>query len=77
MIKLEVLSAALMATAMLTTPVLAQPSHARHVAARADDSATNGARYIDGRVCVPAPRVGAFSTQPWDKATPCEPTTCY
>ena len=26
-----------------------------------------------GYGCVPAPRVGAFATQPWDIQTPCEP----
>jgi hypothetical protein len=35
--------------------------HTPHLAARADDSATNGARCIDGHVWVPAPRVGAFA----------------
>ncbi|MGA7808277.1 hypothetical protein [Bradyrhizobium sp.] len=77
MIKVELLSAALIATTVLTTPVMAQGSHARHLAARADAGALDGARYIDGRVCVPAPRVGAFATQPWDNATPCEPDTGY
>ena len=28
---------------------------------------------MDGRACIPAPRVGAFATQPWDIQTPCEP----
>jgi hypothetical protein len=64
-------------TAKLTAPVMAQGSHTRHFGARVDDSATNGARYIDGRVCVPAPRVGAFATQPWDNAPPCEPSKGY
>ena len=27
-----------------------------------------------GAACVPAPRVGAFATQPWDTQTPCEPS---
>ena len=27
-----------------------------------------------GRACIPAPRVGAFATQPWDTQTPCEPS---
>jgi len=25
--------------------------------------------------CIPAPRVGAFATQPWDNSVPCEPGT--
>jgi hypothetical protein len=79
MTKSKLLSAALIAAAMLTTPVVAQESHmnTRHLAASANDSATSGARYIDGHLCVPAPRVGAFATQPWDNATPCEPATGY
>jgi hypothetical protein len=28
---------------------------------------------FDGPACIPAPRVGAFATQPWDTQTPCEP----
>ena len=36
--------------------------------------ATAGERYIDGRLCQPAPAVGAFATQPWDNGPPCEPT---
>jgi len=28
----------------------------------------------DNRACIPAPRVGAFATQPWDTQTPCEPS---
>jgi len=32
------------------------------------------ARFIDGRVCIPAPRVGAFATAPWGgDNVPCEP----
>ena len=27
-----------------------------------------------GAACIPAPRVGAFATQPWDTQTPCEPS---
>jgi hypothetical protein len=42
-----------------------------------DAGAPQGTRYIDGTFCIPAPRVGAFATQPWDKAAPCEPTTGY
>jgi len=83
MTKLKLLPAVLIAAAMLTTPVVARENHpnARHLAASAQesahDSATPGARYIDGRLCYPAPRVGAFATQPWDNETPCEPTPAY
>ena len=36
-----------------------------------------GAYGAYGAYCNPAPRVGAFATQPWDQATPCEPTYGY
>jgi hypothetical protein len=79
MTKLKLLPAALIAAAMLTTPVVAQENHpkARHLAESAHYSATTGARYIDGHHCNPAPRVGAFATQPWDNDTPCEPARGY
>jgi hypothetical protein len=68
MTKLELMPAALIAAAMLTTPVAAQEYHpnARCIVQSAPDSAAPGARYVDGRLCYPAPRVGAFATQPWD-----------
>ena len=79
MTKLELLPAALIAAATLTTPVMARENHlnARHLVESTPDSATPGARYIDGRLCYPAPRVGAFATQPWDNDTPCEPAPVY
>jgi hypothetical protein len=83
MTKLKLLPAVLIAAAMLTTPVMAREHHpnARHLAesaqVNAHDSATPGGRYIDGRLCNPAPRVGAFATQPWDNETPCEPGPGY
>jgi hypothetical protein len=83
MAKPGLLAAALIAAAMLTTPVAAQENHpkARHLAESGEESAhhraTPGARYIDGRLCNPAPRVGAFATQPWDNDTPCEPAPGY
>lgn len=75
MTKLKLLPAALIAAAMLTTPVVARENHpnARHLAESAQesthDSATPGARYIDGHLYNPAPRVGAFATRPWDNDT--------
>jgi hypothetical protein len=79
MTKLELLPAALIAVVMLTTPVVAQEYHpsARHLAASVADSAAPGARYVDGRLCYPAPRVGAFATQPWENETPCQPAPVY
>jgi hypothetical protein len=97
MTKLKLLSAALIAAAMLTTPAMARDSHltSRHLAEDANASimhpvvtsrhleednnasTTPGARYIDGRLCYPAPAVGAFATQPWDNSSPCEPAPVY
>ena len=77
MTRLKLLSAALIAAAMLATPATARTSHvtSRHRRARdANASASPTARYIDGRVCIPAPRVGAFATAPWGgNNVPCEP----
>jgi hypothetical protein len=81
MTKLKLLLPALIAAAMLTTPVVARENqvNARHAynAESAYNSATPGARYIDGHPCKPAPRVGAFATQPWDNGPPCEPAPGY
>jgi hypothetical protein len=79
MTKPKLLSAALIAAAVLATPAMARESHvtSRQLAERAHASATPGARYVDGRLCYPAPRVGAFATQPWDNDTPCEPAQGY
>ena len=76
MIKLTLLSATLIATATLATPAMARKSHvaSRHLVLDANASASPTARYIDGRVCIPAPRVGAFATAPWGgNNVPCEP----
>jgi hypothetical protein len=79
MTKLKLLSAALIAAATLATPAMARESGfaARHVAADANADTTSSVGYTDGRFCVPAPAVGAFATQPWDSAPPCEPTSVY
>jgi hypothetical protein len=68
------LSAALIAAAAFATPAMAREAHvtSRH---QAYATTTSSARDADGRVCIPAPAVGAFATQPWDKAPPCEPTS--
>jgi hypothetical protein len=78
MIKLKLLSAALIAAATLAAPAMARESHvtSRQLAERAYD--TPGARYIYGQACYPAPRVGAFATQPWTNGNaPCEPEPGY
>jgi hypothetical protein len=79
MTKLKLLLGGAIAATLLTTPVLARESqpNARHVAEYAGASVTPDARYVDGPLCIPAPRVGAFATQPWDNDTPCEPSADY
>jgi hypothetical protein len=79
MTKLKLVSAGLVAAAMFATPAMARESHgtSRHLAAQANASGMPGTRYVDGRLCIPAPRVGAFATQPWDNAPPCEPVVGY
>ena len=70
MTKVKLLSAALIAAATLATPAMARESH---VTLKHRANATAGERYVDGRLCQPAPAVGAFATQPWDNGPPCEP----
>jgi hypothetical protein len=66
MTKSKLLSAALIAAATLATPAMARTSHvtSRHRARDANASASPTARYIDGRVGISAPRVGAFPPAP-------------
>jgi len=80
MTRLKSISAGLIAAAMLATPAMAQEGRvmSRHFTATADAGATPpGVLYVDGRACIPAPRVGAFATQPWTNTRdiPCEPAT--
>jgi hypothetical protein len=79
MTKLKLLSAALIAAATLATPAVARESHVipRRLSQDANTSATPDTPYVDGRFCNPAPAVGAFATQPWDSAPPCEPASVY
>jgi hypothetical protein len=79
MTTIRFLSAGLIATAMFIGPVTARQHHVtpRPPAEDIDAGAPQGTRYIDETFCTPAPRVGAFATQPWDKAPPCEPTAGY
>ena len=73
MINRKLLSSALIAAA-IATPAMARENH---VTLRHRANATAGERYVDGRLCQPAPAVGAFATQPWDTAPPCEPASVY
>ena len=68
MTRFNVLSAGLIAAAMLTTPVVAREY--RHVAKGVDISAPRGD--LAGRDCVRAPDVGAFASDPYTRP-PCEP----
>jgi hypothetical protein len=68
MTKLKLLSAALIATAMIATPAMARTNNvtSRHLVENANASIAPGARNSDERHCHYAPRVGAFATQPWE-----------
>jgi len=68
MTRLKVLSAGLIAAAMLTTPLMAREH--RHVARGYDVSAPRGV--LDGSDCVRAPNVGAYASDPYTRP-PCEP----
>jgi hypothetical protein len=68
MIRLEVLSVGLIATAILATPVMAQDD--RYVVKGAVVSSPRGA--VDGRDCVRAPDIGAYASDPYTRP-PCEP----
>jgi hypothetical protein len=72
MTKLKLLSAALIATAMIATPAMARNNHVTspHLVEDANASTTPGARNSDERHCHLAPRVGAFATQPWENGPP-------
>jgi hypothetical protein len=73
-------SAVVVATTMLSGPVMAREHH--HLGARhsAQDSYASSVvpdtASADGRSCTRAPRAGAFATEPWTEP-PCEPTTWY
>ena len=77
MTTLKLLSAALIATAMVATPAMARENHAA-VRPHANATTATGASDAVGGYCAPAPAVGAFATQPWDNGPPpCQPTTVY
>jgi hypothetical protein len=67
MTRFKILSAGLIAAAMLTTPVMAREY--RHVAKGSDVSAA-----LDARDCVRAPNVGAYASDPYTRP-PCEPAS--
>ena len=68
MTRFKVLSAGLIAVAMLTTPVMAR----EHQRVTKKDDVTTTAGAVDGRDCVRAPNVGAYASDPYTQP-PCEP----
>ena len=76
MTKVKLLSAALITAATFATPVLAAQTHSRHAVTNAYAS-TTPMRSTETDACIRAPRVGAFATEPWTNAAPCEPNPNY
>jgi len=80
MTPIKLLSVGLIAAGMLATPAMARENYIakRHATENAGASASATARYVDGQVCIPAPRVGAFATAPWGgNNIPCEPDAYF
>jgi hypothetical protein len=76
MSKIKLLSIALVAAATLATPAMAR-EHTRHLV-RANAAVAPEQVYVNGPSCVPAPRIGAFASDPWTNGNvPCEPGTGY
>ena len=73
--KVKLLSAVLLTAATFATPVLAASHTPRHLVNDTRGHMMTEPR--EGGGCVRAPRVGAFATQPWTDAAPCEPNTGY
>jgi hypothetical protein len=73
----KLLSAVLLTAATFATPVLAAGHTSRHVAADVNGRAMSTMHRNEGDSCIRAPRVGAFATEPWTDAAPCEPNTGY
>ena len=70
----KLLAAALLAAATLATPALAATHAVRH---DVTDGRVMSTMHREGDSCIRAPRVGAFATEPWTNAAPCEPNTGY
>ena len=75
--KVKLLSAALLTAATFATPVLAAGHTSRHLVADAHGRVMSMTQRDEGDSCIRAPRVGAFATEPWTDAAPCEPNTGY
>ena len=66
MSKIKYLSMVALAVTTVAAPAMAREKAVAQQATRSAD--------VDVRVCVAAPRVGAFATQPWTNGNvPCEP----
>jgi hypothetical protein len=72
---LKLLSAVLLTAATFATPVLAATS--RHVVTDTNGRVMSTMHRGEGDSCIRAPRVGAFASEPWTDAAPCEPNTGY
>ena len=78
--KLAFFSAGLVAAAIVATPVMARQHHATPRPVAADRYIANDAYAgpAPGALsCIPAPRVGAFASEPWTNESPCEPAPRY
>jgi len=75
--KVKLLSAALLTAATFATPVLAAGHTSRHLVTDAHGRVMSTMPRYEGDSCIRAPRVGAFATEPWTDAAPCEPNTGY
>jgi hypothetical protein len=75
--KVKLLSAALLTAATFATPVLAAGHTSRHLVTDANGRVMSTTQRYEGDSCIRAPRVGAFATEPWTDAAPCEPNTGY
>ena len=74
MTRFRLLLTALIAAAALATPAMARESY---MPLRHHTKATTAPAARHGRVCIQAPAVGAFATQPWGNGPPCEPAAAY
>jgi hypothetical protein len=74
MAKLKLLAAALLATAVVSAPAMAREYHHPRHRVIINAAGAPGEIYLNGRTCIPAPRVGSFATAPWGNGNiPCEP----
>ena len=75
--KLKLLSAALLTAAAFATPALAAGHASRHLVTDTHGRVMSTMPRYESDSCIRAPRVGAFATEPWTYAAPCEPNTGY